>query len=647
MNQDRSHTGPSTGTSPPKVSLVFRIGIVGHRPNRLKHADQNVLATRLNELISAIQQEVVEYYDAQRTLYADIVPVIRALSPLAEGVDRIFAEQAIKAGCELGVILPFPQAEFEQDFQPSDAMEPNSIDRFRSLLRQARTVYELDGSREDASRAYHTAGTVVLNQSDLLIVVWDGERKNLRGGTEETFDDAIERGVPVVWVDAHSPHHWRIVTQPIRMLDEIDHRLRACLTKSHAVIELKQQVRKLIELPEPAASDETSNHQTKAHVESPAGEVQAFYLETKPRRNLAFWWKLFRDAVGDYRLKLPALQVEPYEDAVKADWPTDRSTPVAAMIDRLRPFYAWPDKLADRYADSYRSAFVMAFFAAALAVAMALGPIGMTLPEHSVGEILFTIGELLAILSILFMVFRGRWGRWHQKWLDYRLLTEIVRHQRLIMHLGGERASPLVPEHWAGYGDPGASWMAWYARTLERSLGLPTAVVDRNYLKASLNDLQGQLEGPSGQIPFHKTTATRCSRIEHRLHVLELILLTLTLLCCGQHLAQSFSSNWFHVSSPLLTFCCGVFPAAGAALAGISNQGEFRRIAQRSASMAQRLEQHLKKVQHLQAQLDKPDAPQKQLSAEIAAVAGDTARTMVNEVLDWRVIFQDRPLKTT
>ena len=143
MHHDRSHASSSTGEVPPKVSLVFRIGIVGHRPNRLKHADQNVLAGRLNELIFAIQQEVVEYYAAQRTLYANIAPVIRASSPLAEGVDRIFAEQAIKAGCELGVIIPFPQAEFEQDFQTSDALEPNSIDRFCSLLRQARRSMSL------------------------------------------------------------------------------------------------------------------------------------------------------------------------------------------------------------------------------------------------------------------------------------------------------------------------------------------------------------------------------------------------------------------------------------------------------------------------------------------------------------------------
>jgi hypothetical protein len=51
----------------------------------------------------------------------------------------------------------------------------------------------------------------VLTQSDLLIVVWDGQRLGKRGGTEETFDEARSRGVTVAWIDAHAPHQWRLL----------------------------------------------------------------------------------------------------------------------------------------------------------------------------------------------------------------------------------------------------------------------------------------------------------------------------------------------------------------------------------------------------------------------------------------------------
>ena len=54
--------------------------------------------------------------------------------------------------------------------------------------------------------------------------------------------------------------------------------------------------------------------------------------------------------------------------------------------------------------------------------------------------------------------------------------------------------------------------MAWYARSVERWLGLPTAVVDRSYLGSCLRDLQNQLGGNDGQIAFHQTAATRSRR---------------------------------------------------------------------------------------------------------------------------------------
>jgi len=102
--------------SPPKVPLIFRVGIVGHRPNRLEHADATLLSDRLNQLLSSVKRELSDQFNAQPTLYAATTPVLRAISPLAEGVDRNFADQALQVGCELCVVLPFVQSEFEQDF---------------------------------------------------------------------------------------------------------------------------------------------------------------------------------------------------------------------------------------------------------------------------------------------------------------------------------------------------------------------------------------------------------------------------------------------------------------------------------------------------------------------------------------------------
>lgn len=624
--------------APPRPPLVLRIGVVGHRPNRLGAAEVPLLAARLREIIHAVRDEVLAHLGDNPELYADRAPVVRALSPLAEGTDRLFAEQALAEGCELTVVMPFHQAEFENDFAPPHALEPDSITAFRRLLARAETVFELDGSRADESRAYQIAGDVVLNQSDVLIVVWDGERRNLRGGTEETFDDAVERGVPLVWIDARAPHHWRIVRQPIRLLEGIRPGVRAVLMRSQSLDAVREQVRRLVGCPSSFSGGDAVSER---------GKLGIFLSERQPRYNLAFWWKWFRNVVGEGRCAFPGIRVMPYETEVEAKWPRDRSHPVAMLIDRLRPYYAWADKLADRYADGYRSAFVVAFCLAAIAVAMALAPLALQLPEHSLGETLSTLAELMAIGLILAIVVGGRRGDWHRRWLDYRLLAEILRHQRIAAPLGGIRASPSVPEHWAGYGEIAASWMAWYARAVERSLGLPTAVVDRRYLEVCLYDLYQQLGGPHGQVQFHATTSARSGRIEHRLHRLELALFGATLLCCLQHILQGVLPFWPQAPSRLLTFFCASFPAFGAALAGISNQGEFRRIAQRSRSMSDRLQQQLREVESLQQRLSSPTDGTVQLSADTSRVASDTARMMVNEVLDWRVIFQDRPLRTT
>lgn len=80
---------------------------------------------------------------------------------------------------------------------------------------------------DDQSRAYHVAGDVVLNQSDLLIVVWDGERRNKRGGTEQTFDDALERGVPIVWIDAHAPQRSKSMSIRLKLLVDALEELRS------------------------------------------------------------------------------------------------------------------------------------------------------------------------------------------------------------------------------------------------------------------------------------------------------------------------------------------------------------------------------------------------------------------------------------
>ena len=238
----------------------------------------------------------------------------------------------------------------------------------------------------------------------------------------------------------------------------------------------------------------------------------------------------------------------------------------------------------------------------------------------------------------------GRKHRWHERWIEYRLVSELVRHLRLVAPLGGGRPFPQIPAHWAKYGQPASSWMAWYVRAVERVLGLPSVKVNKNHLLECLSDLLKILKG---QINYHKTNADRYHKIEHRLHTLGIMFLSLTLIACGLHLLPAlFHDIHFPIWLPdLLTFFCGFFPAMGAAMAGIINQGEFIPIAKRSESMHRQLDILKHQIINLKKQITTADdSADQEFSAKANQLAGDVAHLMVYEVLDWRVVFLDRPL---
>jgi len=187
--------------------------------------------------------------------------------------------------------------------------------------------------------------------------------------------------------------------------------------------------------------------------------------------------------------------------------------------------------------------------------------------------------------------------------------------------------------------------MAWYVRALERNLGLPNARLDGPHLKQSLEHLVQLL---NEQINYYDDTARRCHHLEQRLELAARSLLGLTLVVCVAHF---FLHD--HARDPIwpLTALSGIFPAVGAALTGIVNQGEFRRLAKRSTGMTKHLKKLLEDVSKVQAALAAaapPGADQSEKLNYVSVKARDfatrTAQLMILEVLDWRVVFLDRPL---
>jgi len=115
------------------------------------------------------------------------------LSSLAVGADQLFAEEILGQGGELRLVLPFPRYE--------DRLTAASRPIFRTLLAAATAILVLPASSSD-EESYLAAGMHIVDNSELLIAVWDGRPAKGLGGTADIVAYAERRRVSVRRIDA-------------------------------------------------------------------------------------------------------------------------------------------------------------------------------------------------------------------------------------------------------------------------------------------------------------------------------------------------------------------------------------------------------------------------------------------------------------
>ncbi len=658
---------------PPRTNLTFRVGVVGHRPNRLPK-DQPTLDV-LRETVAIILDEAraaVEtcQQDAHlAALYAPSPFAMRAVSPLAEGADRIMADEAIKLGYGLCCPMPFFQSEFEKDFDAASTAE------FRGLLDRAGAEtnlvrFELDGRRntedepDNEARAYANAGQVVLNQSDLLILIWDGGASAGVGGTADTLERALRYHVPTIWIDARKPRLWQCLRSAADMDtlkttgNEREPQGEEAPDAEALRREIAEVVRAIVksELGLPPKQTPLQGH-NRQHPPTHS-DVEAYFGERKPLLNLAFGWKLFRNVVSPEWPPLPAIYVRDFVRQVRRDWPVaaedmgkgrkDPPPRLAAWVNsRLRGHYAWADKLADLYGDGYRSTYILSYLFSALAVFIALLPMAAGLT--GIADRWCIAGEFGILVLVLLVVSWSLKRHWHDRWMDYRLLAELIRQVRFLVPVGGGRPFPHIPDHLAVYGDPTQSWMYWHMRGVIRDTNLPDTAVTQDYIRECLGHMAALVgTETSGQLEFHNRTRTRSENIHNRLEWGAIGLVVLTVVAAGCHFGLAYihvlpktiwplSEAMESVIDRWLILASATLPALGAALAGINNQGEFVRLAKRSTAMVDGLGKISGLIKALQAETG-------QLRSEsVVRLSRQMGEIMIQEVVDWRVMVADRP----
>lgn len=162
-----------------RLPAVLAIGFTGHR----KLPDEE----RSREVICRFLRE-------QKTANPGIV---YGVSSAAAGGDLLFAESCLELDIPLRILLPMPQERFRNDFDASGWA------RAELVLSRAISV-EVTADHEKRAEGYYECGIETVQQSQLLMALWDGREARGMGGTAEIVGFARAIGRPVIRFDSAS-----------------------------------------------------------------------------------------------------------------------------------------------------------------------------------------------------------------------------------------------------------------------------------------------------------------------------------------------------------------------------------------------------------------------------------------------------------
>jgi hypothetical protein len=517
--------------------LALRVGVSGHRDLR-KYVPAR-LQIRLRTILKEIADAVAVVARDAGPYYSGGPPLLRVVSPLAEGADRLVAAEALSLGWDLQCPLPFHRDEYKKDFSGKA-----SADEFDKLLGKAIAILELDGDRAPESSPYETVGRVVLDHCDILIAMWDGKPERGAGGTARIVAMAQTRGTPVFWMN--------VLTGEERLLrEEWDGEDRFLSPKT-----IREIVGRLLLPPWLKEQREKVKYETGEYVVS---------MKTG-KTILGSIWTAFR-WVMSIGAKIPH-----FEEYVDKEIP-----------DPFRSHYEAVNERAKRMAGLDRGAFLVCYTLGVCAVVLAL-------LNSVLGSFGWLIGELAAITVVFGLVMLLRHNHWHDRSVECRYLAEQFRILRYVYPLGLTSPRPHMPAH-NRHADVSGSWMDWHLRAVLRRTPMPSFVVSPEYLDRHWRLLRR--EWVVGQIVYHERNHLRLGAIDDALHAFLWATAALAAGACVLHLLPIHDMQ----IRPWLTLFAAGLPAAASGFHAISTQGEFRRLSERSEAMRASLEKFDKRLE--------------------------------------------------
>jgi len=591
----------------PKARL--RIGVTGHRiGTKFSQSQADAVRSTIDRLLSDITRLAQQSVEANPWAFVEGEAVVSTISALAEGSDRILADAGLAQSHPLNVILPFARADYRRDFQSEESRQT-----FDALLTRAGAVFELNGNRDNAERAYEAAGLLMLANADIVIAIWDQLPADGIGGTAMIVEHAVAEGVPVILIDPRTPTDAAVLWRADLALPTARAGIEDVPRRAMATI-LPQMMSLLLAPPE--------------------GEERAAFrkalAERSRRWNFALSYPLLLFLIAVRGLKWSDMRLPDHRQDGAMRWRAyleadGRNTRLSTVVtEKLLDAYSFVDHLSIRYAQIYRSAYVFSYVAAAAAVLLAL--LSLLLPHTAR---LYLLGaEVILIVVILALIGQGSHKQWHRRWLEYRRLAELLRHLRLLLPL----AAAARFDRPGNRSDRTRNWISWYARAIEREIPVPNLAIDPDYL-AAVRDAVREAE-LKAQISYNRNNAIAMQKASDRLHLLGSSLFWTTFVICFVELAVVyFRPDIADAYSEWGVVLTALFPTVGAAVNAIRAQGDFQSVAERSDETAINLEA-------LDAALVEEPLEFARLADRIEKVAD----LLMADLVEWHVLFRTLPL---
>lgn len=645
---------------PIRPVLSFRVGIVS---NVNLHADPAILARvrlSLRHVLTTVADTLGDCARRQGLcdVYASDPPILRLLSTLAPGVDHLVADIAESIGFRLEAVLPFGRAEYERDVSTA-----KDLATFRRLYATAgEHVFELDGVRDDPAagvydeaRSYQAAGRTIVRNVDLVIAVWDGVPGGGMGRTADTIGFTARYGPRMWWIDLRSLPRQVLINTPTDLRwATVPHVVSAGIPRqappegAAATLALRAHIIAVLCPPNEKAArhpgfiapllhaiEQLARRQNRSEVEEfLAGDPDAEAAGCRGWRPWELGWESlfarFLTFFGDP-------WAEQWDNALRqgfylARWTRTRRPPAAALEPQAQAFWTHAKSAASgpsrAFAKRYRSSYVAVFGLAAISVT------GGALAELHIWPSITGGGEFAALALILLLVVRNHFGRWQDRWIGWRMLSEYCRVQHALVpigwSLGSEQIAPPLPQ---GEAAPREAWVGWYIAALMRCAPpLRDAVSPARKIaaKATVADLAEE------QSNYHAQRGETHERASHRLGKVGDVFFLLTFLAVGVKLLHPAMIGEEFL--PMLSVLCTVFPAVSAALFGVRAYAEFELLTWQSMRMARSFQDTLGRLELLEP--ERPLASQ-QIGAEMFAVAA----TMLDDMVGWAQTFRGKSVE--